>query len=602
MRKSLLLISRPGPPAPNKKDSADLDGTNDYFSKASDFTSNSDSKIFTMVFWIYRDAAGALHTIYDANGKFTAQIDASNQVRIVGKNSASTTILDATVTVPTLLAKTFYPVLISLDLANASNRQVYIAEDSATVTWTTYTDDLIDFTETDHAIGALVGGTSKHSGKLAHFFLDYTLRDFSSSVQRRIFTEFGANGLQPTKTQAALNPIAYFKFDNQTSFITNSGTGGDMVQNGTMAQSYVGASDYSAEATQFDGTNDFLSRSSITGLSDGKEFTLSFDIKPGTPTATDVIFAARTLAFGAVFSVELNSGNQIVIQARNPATTQILSVAIDNIVYNRQYSIQIAIDLTDTNNRLILVDGVDPSPTWTTYTNDNIDFTVNDDWTVAGTVAAGAKIAADISSLWFDDSYLNLSGVNPFYDADQSRPKYLGETGELPSGSQPLVYLPLRPDQAGVNLGSDSDWTENSTPFVGARGPSEFIARGMLVDNSNYLSGSIFCQSLVKWLSVDSGVTWTPTYSNAVTVTDIGNGTDNGVVAYYFGTSENINWALEENKLRFTDAFGFPVPPVQDANTVLLMDFKDSSNLGRNQAGADFTITGTPAVGPDVTA
>jgi len=142
--------------------------------------------------------------------------------------------------------------------------------------------------------------------------------------------------------------------------------------------------------------------------------------------------------------------------------------------------------------------------------------------------------------------------------------------------------------------------------LTGARSMSEYIARGAVVDGTNYLTGSIFCQSLVKWLSVDSGVTWTPTYANAVTVTNIGNGTDNGVVAYYFGTSENINWALEENKNRFTDQLGFPKDMDQvladNPSAVLALDFSDTGDFGFNKAGTDYTETGTITAGADVTA
>ena len=136
--------------------------------------------------------------------------------------------------------------------------------------------------------------------------------------------------------------------------------------------------------------------------------------------------------------------------------------------------------------------------------------------------------------------------------------------------------------------------------FTGARGFNEAWFNAIEVDGTNYLSGSIFCQSLVKWLSTDNGVTWNVTYANSVTVTNIGNGTDNGYVAYYFGTSENINWADEANTLRFTDAFGFPVDPEIDGNTVLFLDFADTSNYGLNKAGSDFTVTGTPTLRGDL--
>jgi len=81
-----------------------------------------------------------------------------------------------------------------------------------------------------------------------------------------------------------------------------------------------------------------------------------------------------------------------------------------------------------------------------------------------------------LSDFYFDTTYIDLSANNPFWDSDLNKPKFLGENGELPTGSSPLIYLPLRADDAGSNKGTGGDFTVNSGPYVGARGPSEFWA------------------------------------------------------------------------------------------------------------------------------
>lgn len=175
------------------------------------------------------------------------------------------------------------------------------------------------------------------------------------------------------------------------------------------------------------------------------------------------------------------------------------------------------------------------------------------------------------------------------------------------TGNTPLIAMPISADNPILNLGTGGNFTLNGGGLVGARGASEHIARGLAVDGTNYLTGSVFCQSLVRWLSTDGGATWSVFYENSVTVTNIGNGTNNGVVAHYLGFSDNINWALEENKNMVTDQLGFPKDmekAVQNSDwaPVLGLDFSDSTMFGYNKYGSDFTVTGAPVSGADVTA
>jgi len=173
------------------------------------------------------------------------------------------------------------------------------------------------------------------------------------------------------------------------------------------------------------------------------------------------------------------------------------------------------------------------------------------------------------------------------------------------TGDNPKIALPCSADNPTVNYGSAGDYGETGS-VAGFRGSFEEWSRGAVVDGANYLTGSIFCQSLVKWKSLDGGATWSVTYANAVTVTNIGNGTDNGVVAYYLGLSDNINWALEANKNLVTNQLGWArtmatVIIESGWTPVLGLDFKNTANFGLNLYGADYAETGTIVSGADVT-
>lgn len=186
-KKILAAAITSQPSASGVADAIDFDGATDYLSRSSDLVGNADGKTFTFSIFGWRNATGALHTIYD-NGKITIQINASDQVIITGKNAAGTTILSATATAPTIQKQTFDSLLISIDLANTANRSIYIGDAAATVTWTTYTNDALDWTAATHAVGAVYSGAaSKYTGRLSSLFLDYTYRNLSIEANRRIF-------------------------------------------------------------------------------------------------------------------------------------------------------------------------------------------------------------------------------------------------------------------------------------------------------------------------------------------------------------------------------------------------------------------------------
>jgi len=56
--------------------------------------------------------------------------------------------------------------------------------------------------------------------------------------------------------------------------------------------------------------------------------------------------------------------------------------------------------------------------------------------------------------------------------------------------------MPIEASNAGLNLGTGGDFTVNSGPFVGARGGSEFWARSVLLDGTNWFERNIATTAL----------------------------------------------------------------------------------------------------------
>jgi hypothetical protein len=454
-------------PAGDLAAAIDFDGTNDYLSRSSDMTGNADGKTFTVSAWVYRTVKTTQFIYQASTDRFDFYMTA-NGLEFYAINPAGTAVLDANVTLtPTIPLYTWCHILVSIDLANTSNRYWYINDINVTssATWNTYTNDNIDFTRTAHSVGGSTSGSGKLTGRLSNVFLDYTYRDLSVTNNRRLFiTEDG----KPANGQAGLNPIMYMPLDDPEDIGNNAGTGGNFTVNGVMARSGRGPNQYNAAASSMftGGQNVTLATVGLTTTG----YTISVNVK--TQLTTQII----------PFWVEANSTNtqaQLTIlntgvlrfNAYNYATstTLIRFTADASLVANRFYNIQAVIDTVTSANNKFYVDGVAVAITMVTFVS-----------TANHTLSYNAQVYGDggtFSDVYFTNGKIDLSTDNPFYDTDTNKPKYLGESGELPTGSSPLVYLPLRGNDAGNNLGTGGDFTVNSGPFTGARGPSEFLAR-----------------------------------------------------------------------------------------------------------------------------
>jgi hypothetical protein len=674
----------------------DLDGVNDYGSLGVDLTGNADGKTFTFSCWLYYEdgpsASGRIYHAHDGslNGIYFQYTD--HTIDFVGFNSAGTTILNVTGTHNDLPRNTWFNVIISLDISNASNRYIYVNDEDKTSNWTftTYTNDTIDFTKSSHTIGATNTGAAKYKGRLAGLYLDYTYRDLSDSANRRLFIDAEGRYVTPPTSGIISMPM-----DDPTNPYRNDGTGQNFTANGTVARSGRGPNQYNPAASTFDGSADKLTISSITGAADGKAVTVAFTVKFETLTGTDQYHIIGT-ENNANFRV-LVASNKVRVNAAPGADAINMEAAYDFVI-GKYYTIALSFNLTDTGQRAIEVNGADQTLTVSVYSDINMTLTAAD-WSVARNTSRFT--GGELSDVWFDDSYTaDLSG---FYDADTGKAKDLGTDGSTPTGSQPLIYLPMRGDDAGNNLGSGGDFTVNSGPLLGGRGPNEFWAESAefngtnqylrktgaltgatdgkvfsfacafymdsITDNNDMImigtgtgnlrlfvrytnGGRIECfgfnsagttilrfdeggspmplslgawhtilisidltNSSNRYMYVDDTLT-TPTWDNytndnlefsTTDNTDIGQDSSNtnffdGKIGFLWFNTEYIDFSQESNRLKFFDAFGYPVDMGADGSLVTgtapLIYMNEGFHLGTNLGtGGNFTPNNAPTDG-----
>tara|TARA_R110000787_G_scaffold183981_1_gene295809 strand:+ start:16 stop:2106 length:2091 start_codon:yes stop_codon:yes gene_type:complete len=460
-----------------------FDGTSDYLGRSSDLTGNTNGKAFTFSAWVYHASVGTFYCLANrvTGNAFYVSVNSADVLTVKAKNTSNTTILEATST--TAVAKdTWTHLVCSIDLTNTSNRSLYANDVPVSVSYVTYTNDTIDFTSNNWGVAASTGtGSDKQKGRLAHIYLDKTYRDLSTESNRRLFID--ADG-KPSSTIPS-SPILYLPMTDAATAGSNSGTGGDFTVNGVLATAERGPNQDNCSASTTSGASKNIRSTSLTGATSSKLLTVSFNFRF---TATDYsgvlsyfYVAGTTSSYALQFSTDGTNG-YLRVRGNSSSSSPYLMWASINIdfIKDKEYNVSMSVDLSDVNKRHVIVNGVAASPSWNHYVDTAIDFST----------VADARVmkndSATISSMgehYLDQTYIDLSTSNPFWDSDTNRPNSVRKVIE-DTGVTPLIALPLMGNDAGNNLGSGGDFTVNSGPYVGARGGSEFWARSVSFNGS----------------------------------------------------------------------------------------------------------------------
>jgi len=464
----------------------DFDGTNDYLSRSSDLVGNADGKTFTFSCWVWGGDLGAnnlpIYVGTDALGNTrnyiilgTDSFGLKINIRMV--NSSFSNAMVATGTVSNYIPSgTWIHILISGD--NSTNTLKCAIQDVVVTLTDDYssTDD-IKFTFQYHRIG--IDASNKCKGRLSHIFLDYTYRDLSVEANRRLFITADRKPT-PKATLAALNPILYMPMDDPTTAHINEGTGGNFNLTGTVARSGRGPNQGVVPYSDLNGSSQYLSRTSLTGVADGKQVTISCSFVADSITGNDYLINIGTSG-ADTFALRRASGLLQLLAFTTGQSSTVVSVDItSNLVIGRNYHIVVSFDAADTGKRHAYLNGQTPSDiSWHAYNNSTIDLTQSAYRVGAFHSDTSSNWDGRLGNLYFNTTYIDLSipaNLAKFCTGTgiDCKPLPLGANGELPTGLSPLIYLPMYGNNAGKNYGTGGDFTVVSGPFVGARGPDEY--------------------------------------------------------------------------------------------------------------------------------
>ena len=216
----------------------DFDGTNDYLTRGAGLTGAADGKVGLFSCWVRLDGGDAAHRyiLQSAGSYYVVSRHSNNKLQLFARNSTSTTILHQFSVGTYTTSTTWLNLLISWDLGN-SKADIYVNDVSVGDTPIALTDNDIDYTRTDWAVGSQTTGASFFNGALAELYFALEYLDISVESNRRKFItaalkpeDLGSDGSTPTGTA----PIIYMKFAPGAT-ATNSGTGRNFTATGAPA-------------------------------------------------------------------------------------------------------------------------------------------------------------------------------------------------------------------------------------------------------------------------------------------------------------------------------------------------------------------------------
>ncbi|MFP4314260.1 MAG: LamG-like jellyroll fold domain-containing protein, partial [Alphaproteobacteria bacterium] len=278
--------------------------------------------------------------------------------------------------------------------------------------------------------------------------------------------------------------------------------------------------DYSINAVNFDGTNDYLtSGGALTGVTDTKLWTGSLWFRRNASATTELLMEGSDLAF----RIQIEPTDDLLIGAENSAGTEILYQNNNSLINDTNWHhLMFSFDMSDINRRHLYIDGVLDIQSPGIFIDDFIYASVPET-SIGGGPTGALKFLGEVADVWIDfGTYIDLSiesNRRKFITADGG-PVYLGTDGSLPTGSQPDIFL----------YGSTSRWHQNKGPGGG------FTEHGDLIRGDNFI-----VQELHYKLDETSGTIAFDSLSDLDGIMEGGLDATNDSVAGQVGTAINFD-------------------------------------------------------------
>jgi len=219
------------------------------------------------------------------------------------------------------------------------------------------------------------------------------------------------------------------------------------------------------KGVEFDGTQR-VARSNVSGAADQNGITISFWFKrDGNPASTEQLFRAQKGAavVETEVQVKLNSSGTLEVVVEDE--TDWLGQAVVSGLTDGEWH-HVLVSWFTTGGHWRAVDGVRSSVTHTRTQTPSTDF----DFAVVGSAASGSQAnpySGCVGELWLHHAFLTDSDASvEKFRSTAGAPVDLGQSGQLPTGGSPVIYLSGGPTVFHENNGTGGAFTTTGTLVV----------------------------------------------------------------------------------------------------------------------------------------
>ena len=218
-----------------------FDGSSDVLINGADLSGSADTKLWTGSVWTRRISIGVEHNIAFGVGiAYQVRFTGGNVFHVFGENAAGSTILSITST-NTITNTAWHHFLWSVDMTDVAKSRIYIDDVAeTTIVLIAFTNDIIDFTITDHSIGGRTNAANKINAELADLQMWFGVySDFNTTANRRNFISASGAPVDPVTAAAALGTPIVLMSGATSSWHTNDGSGGGYTLTGALTDGTV---------------------------------------------------------------------------------------------------------------------------------------------------------------------------------------------------------------------------------------------------------------------------------------------------------------------------------------------------------------------------
>lgn len=235
---------------------------------------------------------------------------------------------------------------------------------------------------------------------------------------------------------------------------------------------------YTANAVNFDGTNDYLTRGAdLTSTSSGKELIISLWFRLNGDNDGELYCISNAGATVAVF--RQGSGGGSTLAFRFDQTSGVVwngdSTATFSTSNSEWVHVLIGLNSAVGGNHVLFINDVQETITSETFNSDTTIDMVETDWSVGARTDAGSKMTGDMADVYFSQEFLDFTveSNRRLFISAAGKPVDLGSDGSTPTGNIPIVFFSGPTVDWHTNLGSGGGYTENGALTDSADSPSD---------------------------------------------------------------------------------------------------------------------------------